>query len=694
MKKLFAGLLICAMLLSVLPVLSFAEATGAAPTGAHPYDVPADAGTFEIDGEAYTVIREWGDLTGTLDKAVLAGDIAAPAGTTLSAALVTLADGAVIEGNGYALTGFAAETTGEMGLFAEPATGTAEAPAAVTIRNLTVGAAESPVSYRTSGAGVWDLDMGVFFGQVETYTAITFENVHVYADMVNVNGQKKAIAGFVGEAWNTVAGMSFTDCSFHGSIGVPEGVTADCHMAGFLGAYASAAALTFTGCANYADMTTHGSATGRSVAGFLGDLSGNPTLTFTDCLNTGSIVGGTAWTATAGGYLATQQHWGATIRVENCVNTGDVSATQKAGGFFATICTPFVTVIDCRNSGSVTSDQYSGGLMGEFKCVRTDAGTMSVSGFENTGVISGTQGANAYAGGVFGILQIAGTLLTVNLSDCVNHGEIKTENLAFNASNDWYGVGGLIGMLDVCSDAPLTLTDCVNTGTVTGPEAGGLIGKAYRYSAGTGVVNFSGCVNTGALSPTGGSSSKAGGAVGVSFPKNPVQLKLENSAVSGEAWIGTDNYSSLTTISESCRLLSDNWLPEYYGWQDNSQDADKESLRMRFVAKIVNKDLTEYSEVGYLITAVGADGTVVCADKKISIRTVYQTLNGSKSGLPEEYHAADAGASYFMALAIDGIPEGATITVTPYAVAGGACTATATGESKSYIIENEMVKEN
>ena len=122
MKKLFAGLLICAMLLSVLPVLSFAEATGAAPTGAHPYDVPADAGTFEIDGEAYTVIREWGDLTGTLDKAVLAGDIAAPAGTTLSAALVTLADGAVIEGNGYALTGFAAETTGEMGLFAEPAT--------------------------------------------------------------------------------------------------------------------------------------------------------------------------------------------------------------------------------------------------------------------------------------------------------------------------------------------------------------------------------------------------------------------------------------------------------------------------------------------------------------------------------------------------------------------------------------------
>ena len=80
--------------------------------------------------------------------------------------------------------------------------------------------------------------------------------------------------------------------------------------------------------------------------------------------------------------------------------------------------------------------------------------------------------------------------------------------------------------------------------------------------------------------------------------------------------------------------------------------------------------------------------------QKISIRTVYQTLNGSKSGLPEKYHAADAGASYFMALAIDGIPEGATITVTPYAVAGGACTATATGESESFIIENGLVKKN
>ena len=692
MKKLFAGLLIFAMLLSVLPILTFAEAAGAAPTGEHPYDIPADAETFEIDGEAYTVIREWGNLTGTLDKAVLAGDIAAPAGTTLSAALVTLADGAVIEGNGYALTGFAAETTGEMGLFAEPATGTAEAPAAVTIRNLTVGAAESPVSYRTSGAGVWDLDMGVFFGQVETYTAITFENVHVYADMVNVNGQKKAIAGFVGEAWNTVAGMSFTDCSFHGSIGVPEGVTADCHMAGFVGAYASAAALTFTGCANYADMTTQGSETKPSVAGFLGDLSGNPTLTFTDCLNAGNIVGGTDPNAVAGGYMATQQHWGATIRMENCVNTGDVSAKQKAGGFFATICTPFVTVIDCRNSGSVTSDQYSGGLMGEFKCVRTDAGTMSVSGFENTGVISGTQGANAYAGGVFGILQIAGTLLTVYLSDCVNRGEVKTEELQFAASNAWYGVGGLIGMIDVRSDAPLTLTDCVNTGTVTGPEAGGLIGKGYRHSAGTGVVNFSGCVNTGTLSPTGG--SKAGGAVGVNFSKNEVQVILDNSAVSGGAWIGTDSYADLTMISERCLLLPEGWLPTLYGWQDNSQDADKESLRMRFVATVMPEDLSTYSEVGYLITAVEADGTVVCADKKISIRTVYQTLNGSKSGLPEKYHAADAGASYFMALAIDGIPEGATITVTPYAVAGGACTATATGESKSFIIENGMVKKN
>ena len=692
MKKLFAGLLICAMLLSVLPVLSFAEATGAAPTGAHPYDVPADAGTFEIDGEAYTVIREWGDLTGTLDKAVLAGDIAAPAGTTLSAALVTLADGAVIEGNGYALTGFAAETTGEMGLFAEPATGTAEAPAAVTIRNLTVGAAGSPVSYRTSGAADWNLDMGVFFGQVETYTAITFENVHVYADMVNVNGQSKAIAGFVGEAWNTVAGMSFTDCSFSGSVGVPEGVAASCHMAGFVGAYASAAALTFTGCANYADMTTQGSETKPSVAGFLGDFSGNPTLTFTDCLNAGNIVGGTDPNAVAGGYMATQQHWGATIRMENCVNTGAVSAKQKAGGFFATICTPFVTVIDCRNSGTVTTDQYAGGLMGEFNCVWKDAATMSVSGFENTGVISGTQGTNAYAGGIFGILQIAGTLLTVNLSDCVNRGEIKTENLAFKATNAWYGVGGLIGMADVRAEAPLSLTNCVNTGTVYGPEAGGLIGKAYRHSAGTGVVNFSGCVNTGTLTPTGG--SKAGGAVGVTYSKNEVQVILDKTGACGDAWIGTDNYSSLTTISESCRLLSDNWLPEYYGWQDNSQDADKESLRMRFVATIVNDDLTEYSEVGYLITAVEADGTVVCADKKISIRTVYQTLNGSKSGLPEKYHAADAGASYFMALAIDGIPAGATITVTPYAVAGGACTATATGESESFIIENGMVKKD
>ena len=689
MKKLFAGLLICAMLLSVLPVLSFAEATGAAPTGAHPYDVPADAGTFEIDGEAYTVIREWGDLTGTLDKAVLAGDIAAPAGTTLSAALVTLADGAVIEGNGYALTGFAAETTGEMGLFAEPATGTAEAPAAVTVRNLTVGAAGSPVSYRTSGAADWNLDMGVFFGQVETYTAITFENVHVYADMVNVNGQSKAIAGFVGEAWNTVAGMSFTDCSFSGSVGVPEGVAANCHMAGFVGAYASAAALSFTGCANYADMTTQGSETKPSVAGFLGDFSGNPTLTFTDCLNAGNIVGGDDPNAVAGGYMATQQHWGATIRMENCVNTGDVSAKQKAGGFFATICTPFVTIIDCRNSGSVTSDQYSGGLMGEFNCVRTDAGTLSVSGFENTGVISGTQKYNSYAGGVFGILQIAGTLLTVNLSDCVNRGEVKTEELQFAASNAWYGVGGLIGMIDVRSDAPLTLTDCVNTGTVTGPEAGGLIGKGYRHSAGTGVVNFSGCVNTGTLSPTGG--SKAGGAVGVNFSKNEVQVILDNSAVSGGAWIGTDSYADLTMISDRCLLLPEGWLPTLYGWQDNSQDADKESLRMRFVATVMPEDLSTYSEVGYLITAVEADGTVVCADKKLGVHTVYEVLNGSKSGIPQQYRAADAGASYFVAVAIDGIPEGATVTVTPYAVAGNTG-AMATGTATTFVVEDGAVR--
>ncbi len=691
MKKLFASLLICAMLLSVLPILTFAEEAGAAPTGTHPYDIPADAETFVIGEDTYTVIREWGDLTGTLNKAVLAGDIAAPANTVLSAALAALGDGAVIEGNGYALTGFAVETTGEMGLFTEPTTGTAEAPASVAIRNLTVGAADARISFRTSAADDWNLDMGVFFGQVDTNTAITFENVHAYADMVNANGLKKCVAGFVGEATNTVAGITFTDCSFSGSVSVPDGVTADCHMAGFLGAYASAAALTFTGCANYADIT-HGSATVRSVAGFLGDLSGNPTLTFTDCLNTGSIVGGTDGTATAGGYIATQQHWKATIRVENCVNTGDVSAKQKAGGFFPSICTPFVTVIDSRNSGSVTADQYAGGLMGEFSCTLPDAATMSVSGFENTGVISGTQGTNAFAGGLFGILQIAGTLLTVNLSDCVNRGEIKTENLAFNAANAWYGVGGLIGMADVYAEAPLSLTNCINTGTVYGPEAGGLIGKAYRHIAGKGVINLSACVSTGTLTPTG--NSKAGGAVGVTYSKNEVQVILDKTGACGDAWIGTDNYSSLTTISESCRLLSDNWLPELYGWQDNSQDADKESLRMRFVATIVNDDLTEYSEVGYLITAVEADGTVVCTDKKFGVHTVYETLNGSKSGLPEEYHAADAGASYFVAVAIDGIPEGAEITVTPYAVVGGTGAAMATGQSETFIIADGMVKKN
>ncbi len=93
---------------------------------------------------------------------------------------------------------------------------------------------------------------------------------------------------------------------------------------------------------------------------------------------------------------------------------------------------------------------------------------------------------------------------------------------------------------------------------------------------------------------------------------------------------------------------------------------------IRFISTFddVEADLSHYDAIGYYITEKEGD-TVKVDNVRISVNKVYQSLLGTNLGVSATYTAAAAGAKYFMALSVKGIPNNATVILTPYVVVNG-----------------------
>lgn len=130
----------------------------------------------------------------------------------------------------------------------------------------------------------------------------------------------------------------------------------------------------------------------------------------------------------------------------------------------------------------------------------------------------------------------------------------------------------------------------------------------------------------------------------------------------------TNDATGDVLYNEDFELLSLRASIESVGVQQSAVTDGKYAVR--FVGALSDDvALEDYIEVGFKLTAAyGEDGQKIL---DTACTTVYTKITGSEGGVTTEYSAADFGAKYLFALAVNGIPTDigtVTFTVTPYFV--------------------------
>ena len=306
----------------------------------------------------------------------------------------------------------------------------------------------------------------------------------------NFDGQNHTITNLV---INTGADTSFTAMGF---IGILNGTTAVTQVANLtIGAGSS---ITNTNTAASAANVGTGGFIGYMVVGTIANLSNSAQVTSAGA-NTGGIVGyinnasakitPNTTLSNSGVINGAGNNVGGIIGYVQAISAGTVFAGDPSttaigisnsgavtgklsyvGGFFGQIGTANVTVGSVTNSVTVTGNGYTGGVVGQMT-----NGTIGVSGgtITNEGAINNNGGTAINFGGIVGLVNGAGVVITAN------------STLKNTAPINGYGyVGGVIGYLQNVSAvtfaaaASLSATGVSNTGTVTGTSAytGGFFG--------------------------------------------------------------------------------------------------------------------------------------------------------------------------------------------------------------------------
>lgn len=165
--------------------------------------------------------------------------------------------------------------------------------------------------------------------------------------------------------------------------------------------------------------------------------------------------------------------------IKNVVVKGGVTGTGETGGLVGFAQSGTVTIENCGNEAVVSAPDYAGGILGKAQAETT------IKNSYNTGNVS-TTGSNSYAGGIAAYPNGNGT---VSLTDCYNTGRVSGTAYAGGLrarDGSYYG----------------TITNCYSTGNVTGADSktGALVPGSYTsitnsyYENGTdsheGAVNF------------------------------------------------------------------------------------------------------------------------------------------------------------------------------------------------------------
>lgn len=195
-------------------------------------------------------------------------------------------------------------------------------------------------------------------------------------------------------------------------------------------------------------------------------------------VRSGAYVGGLFGSVTANGD-------GAEVTISNCVSRGTLTISdwtnQGAGivnGIYPKMAKythhAYVNVYDCTNYMSATANGQNGNLGGVVRYA--EGGTDSINGniriarCVNYGNLS-VKSPQSETGGIISGIKNCGA----EIVDCVNYGNISHTGGSKAA-------GGVVGSVNSIIKDSFVMTGCANLGSVTGTDAGGLIGDVAQSS--------------------------------------------------------------------------------------------------------------------------------------------------------------------------------------------------------------------
>ena len=191
---------------------------------------------------------------------------------------------------------------------------------------------------------------------------------------------------------------------------------------------------------------------------------------------------GTVQNLTVTGYIHNRRDAGSIVAyaeltddatIKNCVSYCTVRSEERfAGGIlgYASKYTHTLTISGCANYGAVTGGQRAGGILGcSDRGSDSDTDKTIIQGCLNAGRVE----SMLFAGGIAGM--VTGT--DISLTDCFNTG-------AVTGTDEFSRVGGILGYTGVYSN--FNMTSCYSVGAVealVGGAANGLVGQLNGYNA-------------------------------------------------------------------------------------------------------------------------------------------------------------------------------------------------------------------
>ena len=305
------------------------------------------------------------------------------------------------------------------------------------------------------------------------------------------------------------ATATITNCKNYATIQAPD----NCSAGGIVGK--NNGGVTISGCTNYGNV--NGGKLGknnRSIGGIIGWINQVDTR-IENCINNGAVssTGDTATTAGTGGIVGISGMSRAVI--DGCINNGTVSGYRFIGGIIGYVVQN-ATITNVSNTAAISGTRDIGGIIGGTDNTKTSStfNELYVTGATNSGAVTGT---GAFIGGIVGYINSTGNVLT----DCTNTGNITGAKC----------VGGIIGLVNGSKTATVdnaVVRDCTLSGTESiGGWIGRIVAKAtatYKnYTAPTGVAYVLGGTETEAVAgfDTAGRTDGATAAPGEAFGTCP-----------------------------------------------------------------------------------------------------------------------------------------------------------------------------